>query len=100
MARHPWVTQLRNARDITEQLAALRVIKNDIVGHPLKKEIAVAQGLLEPVIRLATKQSNRQDGKAHNHTFAVRPLAEEEAVRLQALHILASIAQGMFDKLL
>jgi len=94
MARSSWVAQLRSARDIAEQTAVLRAIKNEIVGHPLKKEEAVTQGILEPVVHLATRPNTRPDGSAHNHTFAVRPLLEAETVRLQALHILASIAQG------
>lgn len=95
MARQLWTLQLRSARDITEQIAALRAIKNEVVGHPLKKEIAVTQGILEPVVRLTTsKLGNRQDDKAHDHSFASRPLVDEETVRLQGLHIIASIALG------
>ena len=96
MARQPCVAQLQSARDTTEQAAALRQIKNEIVGHPLKKELVVSQGVLDPVVRLALRQSHRPDPAAHNHTFAIRPLHEDETIRLQALHILASIAQGMF----
>lgn len=97
MARQPWVTQLRNARNPAEQIAALRGLKNEIVGHPLKKELAVHVGVLDPVIRLTfNKISNRQDGKAHDHSFASRALNEEEMVRLQGLQVLASIALGEF----
>lgn len=96
MARQSWVAQLRSTRDIVEQTAALRHIKNEIVGHPLKKELAVSQGVLEPIVRLALRQSSRPDPSAHNHTFALRPLLEDESIRLQALQILASIAQGAY----
>lgn len=95
MARQPWVAQIRNARSPAEQIAALRALKNEIVGHPLKKELAVQLGVLDPVIRLTfSKSSNRQDGKGHDHTFATRALNEEEVVRLQGLQVLASIALG------
>jgi hypothetical protein len=89
------MTQIRNARTAADQIAALRALKNDIVGHPLRKENAVALGILEPVTRLTfNKVGSRNDGKAHDHSFAARPLSEDEAVRLQGLQILASIAMG------
>ncbi|KUJ08574.1 armadillo repeat protein-like protein [Mollisia scopiformis] len=95
MARQPWVAQIRNARTPAEQIATLRILKNEIVGHPLKKEQAVHQGVLDPVIRLTfNKSSSRQDGKGHDHSFASRSLSEEEMVRLQGLQVLASIALG------
>ncbi|KAF4625055.1 hypothetical protein G7Y89_g13115 [Cudoniella acicularis] len=98
MARQPsqpWVSQARNARNASEQIGVLRALKNEIVGHPLKKELAVAQGVLDPVVRLtASKTGSRQDGKSHDHSFATRPLGEEEMVRLQGLQVIASIALG------
>jgi hypothetical protein len=95
MARQPWVAQIRNSRNPAEQIVVLRALKNDIVGHPLKKESAVALGVLEHITRLVfNKTSTRQDGKAHDHSFASRPLNEEEMVRLQGLHVIASIALG------
>lgn len=52
-------------------------------------------GVLDPVVRLTSnKTANRNDGKSHDHTFAARPLAEEEIVRLQGLQVIASIALG------
>ncbi len=95
MARQPWVAQIRSARNPEEQTAALRALKNEIVGHPLKKELAVSQGVLEPVVRLTfSKTNNRQDGKSHDHSFASKPLVEEEILRLQGLQVVASIALG------
>ncbi len=95
MARQPWVTQIRSARTATEQITILRSLKNDIVGHPLKKELAVTEGVLEPVVRLTfNKIGSRQDGKSHDHSFASRPLVEEELLRLQGLQVLASVALG------
>lgn len=95
MARQLWTAELRNARDVTEQIAALRLIKNEVIGHPLKKEEAVTQGILEPLVRLTTSRlGNRQDGKSHDHSFVAKPLVEEEIVRLQGLHIIASLALG------
>ncbi|TVY85385.1 Uncharacterized protein LSUE1_G000250 [Lachnellula suecica] len=95
MARHIWASQIRNAKTPTEQITILRALKNEIIGHPQKKELLVTQGALDPVVRLASnKIASRQDGKSHDHTFASKPLAEEEIVRLQGLQVVASIALG------
>lgn len=73
----------------------LKALKNEIVGHPLKKELAITQGVLEPVVRLTfNKAGSRQDGKSHDHSFASRPLLEEEQLRLQGLQVVASVALG------
>ena len=95
MARQPWVAQIRNSRNPADQVVALKNLKNEVIGHPIKKEMVVALGLLDPIVRLSsTKTAIRQDGKSHDHTFASRPLSEEEMVRLQSLHVIASIALG------
>lgn len=95
MARLPWVAQIRNSRNNAEQIEVLRALKNEIVGHPPQKELVVTLGVLEPIIRLTfNKNGTRQDGKSHDHSFASRPLGEEEMVRLQCLQVIASIALG------
>lgn len=98
MAKQPWIStaaQIRHARNSAEQIGALRALKNEIIGHPLRKELAVKQGVLDPVVRLVfNKSASIQNGKAHDHTFAPRSLAEEEMVRLQGLQVLASVALG------
>lgn len=96
MARQAWASQIRSAKTPAEQISILRALKNEIIGHPLKKELVVALGTLDPVVRLASnKLAARQDGKSHNHSFASRPLLEEETVRLQGLQVIASIALGI-----
>ncbi|PMD38916.1 armadillo repeat protein-like protein [Hyaloscypha variabilis F] len=95
MARLPWVVQIRNSRNTGEQIEVLRALKNEIVGHPPQKELVVTSGVLEPIIRLTfNKNIARQDGKSHDHSFASKPLSEEEVVRLQCLQVIASIALG------
>ncbi|TVY86348.1 Uncharacterized protein LAWI1_G008344, partial [Lachnellula willkommii] len=95
MARQAWVSQIRSAKTPAEQISILRTLKNEIIGHPLKKELVVTLGTLDPVVRLASnKLAGRQDGKSHNHSFASKPLLEEETVRLQGLQVIASIALG------
>jgi hypothetical protein len=101
MARQPWLGQLRNARSTAEQVAVLKVIKNDVVGHSIKKELVVNLAVLDPIVRLTfSKNSSRQDRKSHDHSFASRPLVEDEIVRLQGLQIIASIALGNYLRLI
>jgi armadillo repeat-containing protein 8 len=98
MARQAWVSQIRNAKTPAEQISILRTLKNEIIGHPLKKELVVTLGTLDPVVRLASnKLAGRQDGKSHDHSFASKPLLEEETVRLQGLQVIASIALGILS---
>ena len=81
----------------SEQIQALRALKNEIIGHPLKKETTVALGALDTIVRLSTnKTASRNDGKSHDYTFASRPLSEDEIVRLLSLQVIASIAIGKF----
>jgi hypothetical protein len=100
MARQAWVSQIRNAKSPAEQISILRTLKNEIIGHPLKKELVVTLGTLDPVVRLASNKAvSRQDGKSHDHSFASKPLVEEEMVRLQGLQVIASIALGMLSSM-
>lgn len=95
MARQPWLAQLQSSRCSSEQIVALRALKNEIVGHPPKKAVVVNMGILEPVVRMSSsKSASREDGKSHDHSFASIPLSEEQMVRLQALQVIASIAWG------
>lgn len=95
MARPSYISQIRNAKSPLDQVAALRALKNDLIGHPLKKESVVSSGILDSVVRLTSNRAvSRHDGKAHDHSFASRSLSEEEMVRLQGLYVLASIAMG------
>lgn len=95
MARPPWVAQIRNTKNTGDQILALRSLKNELIGHPVKKEAAVESGVLEAVVHLSTNRvAGRHDGKSHDHTFASESLTEEETVRLQGIHVIASIALG------
>lgn len=86
------------SHDRDEQLSALRSLKNDIVGHVQKKEKWIEAGVLEPIVKIleasrsATK-TPRRDSRGHSNS--PRSLVGDEAVRQQALQILASFANGM-----
>jgi len=90
-----WASQIRNARSTSEQISVLKALKNHLIGHPLKKELAVASGVLDPVVRLVyNRPASRNGSKSHDHSFASKPLGEEESVRLQGLYVIASISTG------
>ncbi|GAO17684.1 uncharacterized protein UV8b_01330 [Ustilaginoidea virens] len=90
------LTQLRNAKALPEQALALQALKNDIVGHVQKKEAWIGLGVLEPIVRtLVTNRSpSKLNGKDANAHLLTRPLSDEEYVRLQALQLVASFANG------
>lgn len=85
--------------DQEEQLSALRTLKNEIVGHDQKKEKWVENGIIEPVVKIleTSRSSPSTNGKdsSRGRIPPSRPLTGEESVRLQALQILASLANGM-----
>ncbi|RDW84627.1 armadillo repeat protein-like protein [Coleophoma cylindrospora] len=95
MAGQPWLAHLQSARDTTEQVITLKALKNQIIGHPPKKAALVKSGVLDPVVRLTfNKSARRRDGKAQERSLMRELLSGEEMVRLQALHVIASIAHG------
>ncbi|KAK9440442.1 armadillo repeat protein [Metarhizium brunneum] len=92
----PILAQLRNAKSLPEQTAALQALKNEIVGHVQKKEAWIGLGVLEPIVR--TLYSNRSPAKLNGKDATVqppsRPLSDEDSVKLQALQLVASFANG------
>jgi hypothetical protein len=89
----PLLAYIRNARTHSEQAAALRSLKNDIVGHAQRKEAWLVQGALEPVVALA-RSSSKTTGAKPGRPAESLALGDEETVRLQALQVLGSFASG------
>lgn len=81
------------------RIAALRSLKNDVVGDIQKKTLWVQHGLLPHIVRvLATSPSPRdRPGKGTRQSFPITidPLNEDETAQLQALQLLGSFATGM-----
>lgn len=95
----PILEQLRSATTCADQAAALRALKNDIVGHRQKKEAWVAAGVLEPVVKiLATcRTPGKRKGKASRSHPSSPDATEEESVKLQAIQALSTFANGTRD---
>lgn len=93
----PILEQLRSATTYADQAAALRLLKNDIVGHRQKKETWVVAGVLEPVVRIlaSCRPPGKTNGKGSQFQAGSSVEAEEESVRLQAIQTLATFANGM-----
>ncbi|XWW98610.1 hypothetical protein V2A60_006610 [Cordyceps javanica] len=92
----PILAQLRGAKTFPEQTAALQALKNEIVGHVQRKEEWVSVGVLEPIVRsLASARTNlKMNGKDIRQPATMRPLSEEDSVKLQALQLVSSFANG------
>lgn len=93
---HPILSQLKSARTTQEQTAALRALKNEIVGHVQRKETWIAHGVLDPIVRTiaANRRSADLNGKDAGIQIGTRPLSDDDQTKLQALQLVASFAHG------
>lgn len=97
MQSPPILSQIRVARNYSEQVASLRALKDEVVGHAQRKEKWVEQGVLESLVKMlqTSRSPSRFTGKeARNITAHPRVLADDELVRLHALQLIASFANG------
>ncbi|CCF37742.1 armadillo repeat protein [Colletotrichum higginsianum] len=96
LSNPPILSQLLSARGFAEQTSALRALKNDVVGHAQKKEMWAGLGALDPVVEIlnAARSPVKVNGKDTRPSASSRWLSEEETLRLQALQLLASFANG------
>lgn len=92
----PILAQLRSAKTYPEQTAALKALKNEVVGHIQRKEAWVGLGVLEPIVRALTPGGSpaKQNGKDAALHLVSRPLSDEDGVKLQALQLVATFAKG------
>ncbi|KAJ4150857.1 hypothetical protein LMH87_011587 [Akanthomyces muscarius] len=92
----PILAQLRGAKTFPEQTAALQALKNEIVGHVQRKEEWVSVGVLDPIVRslASTRAPLKMNGKDAQQLPTMRPLSEEDSVKLQALQLVSSFASG------
>ncbi|KAL6720118.1 hypothetical protein ACLMJK_002039 [Lecanora helva] len=96
----PILSELRSASSPTSQLAALRALKNETIGHKQKKQFWVGLGVLTPIARILN--THRGNGKRkHRDIHASKPQSKQrgasggdEEARLQAVIIVGSLAYG------
>jgi len=72
------------------RVAALRTLKNELIGHDEKKEMWVRSGVLKPLATVMTSHISpdmRTNKRAESRS-------EQEEARLQAIIVVGSLAQG------
>lgn len=84
------------------QVAALRHLKNEIIGHAEKKEILIQLGIVDVLahtLAISPKLKGKRKSQETNGTQNGRPKASawtvEDEVRLQAIVLLGSLAHGI-----
>ena len=84
--------QLPNFSAPDTRVAALRALKNELIGHDEKKELWVKSGVLKT---LSTTLGSGKGPASHTGKGS-EPRSEQEEARLQAIIVVGSIAQGGF----
>ncbi|KAF2033462.1 ARM repeat-containing protein [Setomelanomma holmii] len=102
----PALIELSNPSTPEAQVAALQSLKNEIVGHEQRKELAVTHGVIKPLAGLlrseARKGGKRRRSQANGNgsglfTESRRSLSEwstEDELRFQATLVVGSLANG------
>ncbi|KAI0011733.1 ARM repeat-containing protein [Xylariaceae sp. FL0662B] len=81
--------------NIQDQIAALRYLKNDVIGHVQKKEFWVRHGVLIPIVRIIAPNASELGGKDVRQPFlTLTAFTDEDTAKLQALQLLASFANA------
>ncbi|KAI9815776.1 MAG: hypothetical protein M1827_002172 [Pycnora praestabilis] len=94
------LTELRNPSSISTQLAALKALKNEIIGHEQKKQMWIGLGAVVPIVRILTlakgngKRRSREANGATGRGEHVIDHVDEDEARLQATIIVGSLAHG------
>ena len=94
------LSELRSASSPASQVAALRALKYEIIGHEQKKGKWIAMGVLAPIVRILN--THRGNGKRkHRDVHSTRAQSkqrgarsDDEEARLQAIIIVGSLAHG------
>ncbi|KAJ5136899.1 hypothetical protein N7448_005453 [Penicillium atrosanguineum] len=103
-AATPILSQLQSLESISEQVASLRALKNELIGHDQRKEAYVTGGIfpiLAQVLALrrpgkaAAAESNRSSlSQATSNQGPGETQMSDETACLQAILIAGSLAQG------
>ena len=96
----PILSELRSSSSPAGLVAALRALKNDVIGHEQKKEMWIRLGVLAPIARILNshkgsgKKRHREINGGAPHPKRRSSSADEEEARLQAIVIVGSFAHG------
>lgn len=96
----PILSELRSPTSAATQVAALRALKNEIIGHEQKKEMWIGLGVVAPMSRIlhahkgVGKRKYREVTGNVEYSSRGSSRADEEEARLQAIIIVGSLAHG------
>lgn len=101
-ATPPTLLQIQSPDSVGTQVASLRALKNELIGHDQRKETYVAAGIIPVLAQVLASQWPGKPATAESHRpFPSRALGSDELSEdleacLQAILIIASLAQGMY----
>lgn len=96
----PILSELRSSSSPAGLVAALRALKNEVIGHEQKKEMWIRLGVLAPIANILNshkgsgKRRHREINGGAPHPKRRSSSADEEEARLQAIVIVGSFAHG------
>ncbi|KAL8712869.1 MAG: hypothetical protein Q9220_003077 [cf. Caloplaca sp. 1 TL-2023] len=96
------LSELRNPTSPASQIAALRALKNEVIGNGQKKRSWIRLGILGPITRiLNTSKANGKRRESNGtrdspHRKAALSRSDEEEARFHAIIIVGSLAYGGF----
>ncbi|MCJ1479672.1 hypothetical protein MMC13_008358 [Lambiella insularis] len=95
----PILSELRSPTSPATQVAALRALKNELIGHE-QKEMWIGLGVVAPITRILNthkgggKRRHREVSGVLERSGRSSSRTDEEEARLQAIIIVGSLAQG------
>lgn len=99
-AAPPILLQLQNPDSISSQVACLRALKNELIGHDQRKETYVAAGIISALARVLESRwpgkptTSESHGSTPRQVTASFQTSDDLDACLQAILIVGSLAQG------
>ena len=82
----PILVQLQSAQSLSTEIALLRQLKNETIGHDERKELFVHEGIIPVLANLLRSRHQASDSEESK---------EQEAACLQAVIVVGSLVQGI-----
>ena len=79
------IEALRSSQSIEQQLASLKELKNNIIGHDQRKELVVKNGVIEPLVGILS---------ATGRALEEQSWSQAHELKLQATIVLGTLANG------
>ncbi|KAL8779038.1 MAG: hypothetical protein Q9194_001647 [Teloschistes cf. exilis] len=96
----PILSELRSSTSATCQVAALRALKNEIIGNDQKKRMWIGRGVLSPLVPIINpvngngKRRDQNVPRTGDHVTTALEQSDEEEARVQAIIVVGSLAHG------